>query len=104
MTTEIGPGAGEAIELNLPFLVSATAGRPSVTLKWAASLDGKIATAGGESQWITGTPARHSALELREEHDAVLVGSGTVLADDPLLTRRLGRAEGPGRNPQSPVR
>jgi diaminohydroxyphosphoribosylaminopyrimidine deaminase/5-amino-6-(5-phosphoribosylamino)uracil reductase len=97
ITTEIGPGAKEAIELNLPYLVSRTAGRPAVTLKWAASLDGKIATSAGESQWITGTPARHGALELREEHDAVLVGSGTVLTDDPLLTRRLGRATEPGR-------
>ncbi len=94
---EVGPGADEAIELNLPFLVSTLASRPAVTLKWAASLDGRIATAGGESQWISGAPARRRALELREEHDAVLVGSGTLLADDPRLSRRLGLAGAPGR-------
>lgn len=87
--------AGEAVALNLPFLTAAVHGRPAVTLKWAMSLDGRIATAGGESQWISSPPARRWALALREEHDAVLVGSGTALADDPLLTRRLGLAPGP---------
>lgn len=92
---EIGPGAQEAIELNLPYLVQRIYGRPAVTLKWAASLDGKTATSAGESRWITGEAARRRALELREEHDAILVGSGTALADDPRLTRRLGHASGP---------
>ena len=90
-----GAEAERAIELNLPYLVQRVLGRPAVTLKWAASLDGKIATAAGESRWITGPRARRRALELREEHDVILVGSGTVLADDPRLTRRLGRAPGP---------
>jgi diaminohydroxyphosphoribosylaminopyrimidine deaminase/5-amino-6-(5-phosphoribosylamino)uracil reductase len=83
----------EAIELNLRFVVSKLLARPEVTLKWAMSLDGKIATAGGESRWISSPAGRRWALGLREEHDALLVGSGTVLADDPSLDRRLGWAK-----------
>ncbi len=96
IAVEVGPLAAEAVELNLSFLIAAALGRPAVTLKWAMSLDGRIATATGESQWITSPPARRWALALREEHDATLAGIGTVLADDPRLNRRLGLAPGPG--------
>ena len=85
----------DAVRLNLAFLTAVLHARPAVTLKWAMSLDGKIATAGGESRWISSPEGRRWSLLLREEHDAIAVGSGTVLADDPLLTRRLGRAAGP---------
>ncbi len=83
------------MRLNLAFLTSVIHRRPAVTLKWAMSLDGKIATAAGESRWISSPEGRRWSLLLREEHDAIVVGSGTVLADDPLLTRRLGRAGRP---------
>lgn len=92
---EVGELAAEAVELNLAFVVSNVLGRPAVTLKWAMSLDGRIATASGESQWISSPPGRRWGLLQREEHDAVLVGSGTVLADDPRLDRRLGKARRP---------
>lgn len=85
----VGAFAAEAERVNEPFLTSARERRPYVHLKWAASLDGKTATRAGESKWISGEAARRDALLLREEHDAILVGAGTVLKDDPLLTRRL---------------
>jgi diaminohydroxyphosphoribosylaminopyrimidine deaminase/5-amino-6-(5-phosphoribosylamino)uracil reductase len=94
---ESGLLAEEAARLNLRYLVAAVERRPAVTLKWAMSLDGRIATAGGESRWISSPAARRWALGEREAHDATLVGVGTVLADDPLLDRRLGKAAGPNR-------
>jgi len=87
--------AGQAVELNVPFLTRVVHRRPAVTLKWAMSLDGRIATATGDSQWISSERGRRWALHLREEHQAIVVGSGTALADEPRLNRRLDRAEGP---------
>jgi diaminohydroxyphosphoribosylaminopyrimidine deaminase/5-amino-6-(5-phosphoribosylamino)uracil reductase len=99
IAVDIGLCAAEAAELNAGFLCRVTHGRPLVTLKLATSLDGRIATASGESRWITGPAARERSHLLRATHDAVLVGSGTALADDPRLTCRL-----PGLERRSPVR
>lgn len=91
----VGERSDDALDLNLHFVLPLVLGRPSVSLKWAMTLDGKIATAAGESQWISSPAGRRWALGLREVHDAILVGSGTALADDPRLDRRLGLAPGP---------
>ncbi len=89
--------AEEAAELNAAFLKWITAGRPLVTLKWAMSLDGKIATRTGDSKWITGEAARRYAHKLRAWNQAILVGVGTVLQDDPLLTCRIPGGRDPIR-------
>ncbi|MGK9148934.1 bifunctional diaminohydroxyphosphoribosylaminopyrimidine deaminase/5-amino-6-(5-phosphoribosylamino)uracil reductase RibD [Plantibacter flavus] len=70
------------------WLTVARLGRPLVTVKWASSLDGRIAAADGTSRWITGDAARADVHRRRSEHDAILVGTGTALADDPSLTAR----------------
>jgi diaminohydroxyphosphoribosylaminopyrimidine deaminase/5-amino-6-(5-phosphoribosylamino)uracil reductase len=84
-----GVCAAEAADVNEGFFSRINSGRPLITLKLATSLDGRIATAGGESQWITGETARAWAHGLRAKHDAILVGVGTALADNPLLTVRV---------------
>jgi diaminohydroxyphosphoribosylaminopyrimidine deaminase / 5-amino-6-(5-phosphoribosylamino)uracil reductase len=99
LEVETGLCAAEAAELNVGFFCRLRLGRPLVTLKLATSVDGRIATRHGESQWITGPPARERAHWLRAAHDAIMVGTGTVLADDPQLTCRL-----PGLGHRSPVR
>ena len=86
----VGPGSEGSRLLNRRWLCWATRRRPWVTLKAAISIDGRIATHSGQSRWITGEAARRRSLELREEHDAILVGVETILADDSRLTRRAG--------------
>jgi diaminohydroxyphosphoribosylaminopyrimidine deaminase / 5-amino-6-(5-phosphoribosylamino)uracil reductase len=96
---EVGEGAREAAEINAGFLLRVAKSRPLFHLKLATSLDGRIATSSGESRWITGDAARADGHRLRASHDAILVGSGTALADDPELTCRLAGLEG-----RSPLR
>lgn len=93
---EIGILEKEALALNKFFFHYIKTKRPFVTVKTATSLDGKIATSTGESKWITSEIAREDVQQLRHEHDAILVGVGTVLADNPSLTTR--RKVG-GKNP-----
>ena len=88
ITVDVGLLAGAAREAHAGFLMRVAKGRPFVTLKLAVTLDGRIATATGESRWITGKEARRVAHSLRMTHDAVMVGAGTVRIDDPKLTVR----------------
>jgi diaminohydroxyphosphoribosylaminopyrimidine deaminase / 5-amino-6-(5-phosphoribosylamino)uracil reductase len=90
----VGLGAQEAGRLIEPYHRLITTSRPFVTLKVAATLDGKIATAKGESRWITDVKARKMVHDLRARSDAILVGVGTVLADDPSLTVQTGSPRG----------
>ena len=87
----------EARWLNRGFIRVQTLGRPWVTLKAATSLDGRMALSNGESKWITGPEARTEAHRLRASHDAILVGVGTVLKDDPELTVRHVEGKSPRR-------
>lgn len=100
----------EAAELLAPYLKRVTTGRPWVIAKWAMSMDGRIATSTGQSQWITGPLARHQVHRLRGRMDGIAVGMGTVLADDPQLTVRtesgeaVRRVPGEGGLPSPPAR
>jgi len=94
---EVGLLEAQARRLNAPFVKLTTRGLPFVIAKWAMSLDGKTATRMGDSRWISSEPSRKLVHQVRGRMDAILVGAGTVLADDPLLTARP-----PG--PRTPVR
>ena len=98
IAVDTGVLAAEAQHMQRGFLRRVRTGRPMLTLKLANSLDGRIATATGESRWITGPEARRAVHGLRASHDAVLVGGGTARADDPALTvRGLGAVRQPVR-------
>lgn len=92
---EVGVLSEKARSYNESYIKFVTTGRPFVILKVAASLDGKVSTARGESRWITGESSRKFVHQLRQQCDGILVGIGTVLSDDPLLTVRL---------PKQPIR
>lgn len=85
----VGVREAECRRLMLGFIRVHTEGLPEVTLKAAITLDGRIASAFGEARWITGPAAREVSHRLRDQHDAIVVGVGTVLADDPALTTRI---------------
>jgi len=89
LEVDVGVAEAECRELNAAYLCAARHKRPFVVLKAAVTLDGRIASAAGDSQWITGPLARQEGHVLRNTMDAVVVGSGTLLADDPSLNTRL---------------
>jgi diaminohydroxyphosphoribosylaminopyrimidine deaminase/5-amino-6-(5-phosphoribosylamino)uracil reductase len=95
----VGTLRDEAAELNAGFFARVRSGRPLVALKIASTLDGRIALASGESRWITGEASRARVHLMRSQHDAVLIGGATAVADDPELTVRL-----PGFENHQPVR
>jgi diaminohydroxyphosphoribosylaminopyrimidine deaminase/5-amino-6-(5-phosphoribosylamino)uracil reductase len=98
-----GVAEAEATEFLHGWLTAIHHQRPYVTVKWASSLDGRAASADGTSQWITGTAARQHVHEQRARADAIVVGTGTVLADDPSLTARGDAGELLARQPQPVV-
>jgi diaminohydroxyphosphoribosylaminopyrimidine deaminase/5-amino-6-(5-phosphoribosylamino)uracil reductase len=98
IAVDVGVLAHEARTDHMGFFLRIDAGRPMVSLKLASSFDGRIATATGESQWITAPPARRAVHAMRSRHDAVMVGGGTARQDDPSLTvRDLGVTRQPTR-------
>ncbi|UQA56067.1 bifunctional diaminohydroxyphosphoribosylaminopyrimidine deaminase/5-amino-6-(5-phosphoribosylamino)uracil reductase RibD [Polyangium aurulentum] len=99
VTVDVGIGGGEARAVIAPWTKFITSGMPYVSLKLALSLDGRIATRSGASKWVTGPEARAKVQELRAQHDAVAVGIGTAVADDPRLTVRVPGLAELGRRP-----
>ncbi|MFA3915916.1 bifunctional diaminohydroxyphosphoribosylaminopyrimidine deaminase/5-amino-6-(5-phosphoribosylamino)uracil reductase RibD [Ruegeria hyattellae] len=98
VTVDTGVLDQQAMRDHAGFFLRTEQGRPLVTLKLASSFDGRIATATGQSKWITGTQARRAVHAMRARHDAVMVGAGTARADDPSLTvRDLGVTQQPVR-------
>ncbi|MBR2773532.1 MAG: bifunctional diaminohydroxyphosphoribosylaminopyrimidine deaminase/5-amino-6-(5-phosphoribosylamino)uracil reductase RibD [Selenomonadaceae bacterium] len=97
IAVEVGLLEAEARRLNEVFLKWITRRLPFVTMKFACTLDGKIATVAGESQWISSEESRRFTHHLRDINDAILVGVGTVLADNPSLTTRLVEGKNPVR-------
>jgi diaminohydroxyphosphoribosylaminopyrimidine deaminase / 5-amino-6-(5-phosphoribosylamino)uracil reductase len=90
---------GQVSELLAPFFCRVRLGRPLVTAKYAMTLDGRMATADGDSQWISSEPSRVWVHQLRDRVDALMVGSGTLLRDNPQLTTRLAQHSRPPRSP-----
>jgi len=97
IATIVGVRADECRRLNEKFFKFMTTGLPFITLKYAQTLDGRIATSTGHSRWISSLPARRYAHRLRSVHDAILVGAGTMRHDDPELTVRLVKGKNPLR-------
>ena len=93
----VGVLGDQARELNAPYLKRLSSRLPWVIAKWAMTLDGAIATSTGDSKWISNELSRQQVHRLRSRVDAILVGSSTVLADDPMLTARLGAGESVAR-------
>jgi diaminohydroxyphosphoribosylaminopyrimidine deaminase / 5-amino-6-(5-phosphoribosylamino)uracil reductase len=104
ITVEVGLYGGDATELMAGFFHRVRTGRPRVIAKFASSLDGCIATHTGHSRWITGPASRAEVHALRDQVDAILIGVGTLLADDPLLTTRLADDIAGYGGPHHPLR
>ena len=94
---ETGVLEKECLALNEIFFYYITTGMPYVAMKYAMTLDGKIASCTGDSKWVTGETARHHVHELRKQYSAILAGIGTVLADDPMLNCRIEEGVDPVR-------